>query len=585
MRRSPLRAFVLVALAAMVLVVAACGGGNKNKGGNKGASGAPVAGKQGGTLKILANSDVDYIDPGQAYYQFSYIYDYATQRPLFSYKPQDTAKETPDLASGPPQVSSDGKTVTVKIKSGIKFSPPVNRAVTSKDVKYAIERLFFSSLSNGYAGAYFGDIVGAKTGAKPGTKISGIETPDDQTVVFHLKRTTGRVVAEALSLPGSAPVPPEYAAKYDAKTTSTYGTHQVATGPYMIQNDASGKLIGYQPGKKIVLVRNPNWSKSTDYRPAYLDRIETQEGVDVAVGSRQILEGQSLTNGDFAPPPEQTKRALRSLKSQISLVPSGGNRYVAMNTKVKPFDNLNVRKAVVAVFDRNAMRLTRGGPAIGALATHFIPPGINGFQEAGGYAGPNLDYIKNPSGNLQLAQSYMKKAGYASGKYTGAAPVLMVGVNEGVGKKAAEVAQQQLQKLGFKVNLREVDQSTMYTKFCNTPKANVAVCPNVGWLKDFADPQTILDPTFNGENIVPTNNSNWPQLNDPAINAAMRKAELLVDPAQRAQAWGKIDQDIMAQAAAVPWVWDNQPNIWSKNVNFTVNKFNSAVDLSFTSIK
>ena len=45
----------------------------------------------------------------------------------------------------------------------------------------------------------------------------------------------------------------------------------------------------------------------------------------------------------------------------------------------------------------------------------------------------------------------------------------------------------------------QVAQSTMYTKFCNVPKANVAVCPNVGWLKDFADRQTILDPTFNGE--------------------------------------------------------------------------------------
>jgi peptide/nickel transport system substrate-binding protein len=161
----------------------------------------------------------------------------------------------------------------------------------------------------------------------------------------------------------------------------------------------------------------------------------------------------------------------------------------------------------------------------------------------------------------------------------------MVGVNEGVGKKSAEVAQQQFQKLGFKVNLREVDQSTMYTKFCNTPKANVAVCPNVGWLKDFADPQTILDPTFNGKNIVATNNSNWPQLDDPAINAEMRKAELIVDIPQRAAAWGKIDQDIMRQAAAVPWIWDNQPNIWSKNVNFTVNRFNAAVDLSFTSLK
>jgi peptide/nickel transport system substrate-binding protein len=588
MRRSPLRAFVPLALGVTALAVAACGGGGGG-GGKKGtgATGAPVTGKKGGILKVLANSDVDYIDPGQAYYQFSYMLDFATQRPLFSYKPEDSAKETPDLASGPAQVTDGGKTVTIKIRSGVKFSPPVNRAVTSKDVKYALERQFFSSVANGYAGAYFGDTVGAKVGAKPGSKISGITTPDDTTVVIKLKRATGAVVAGALSLPGSAPVPEEYAAKYDAKTTSTYGTHQVSTGPYMIKNDASGKSVGYQPGKKIELVRNPNWNgpQTGDYRKAYLDGATFQEGVDPNVGSRQILTGASATNGDFAPPPQQTKSALSTRRSQIALVPSGGNRYVSMNTTVAPFDNLNLRKAVLAVFDRNAMRLTRGGPALGGIATHFIPPGMNGFNEAGGTAGPDIDYLKNPSGDLKLAQDYMKKAGFPSGKYTGSKPILMVGVNAGVGQKSAEVAQQQFQKLGFKVNLREVEQATMYTKFCNTPKADVAVCPNVGWLKDFADPQTILDPTFNGKNIVPTNNSNWPELNDKAINAAMDKAETITDPAQRAQAWGKIDQMIMEQAPAVPWIWDNQPNIWSKNVNGVINKFNANIDLSFTSIK
>ena len=587
MRRSPLRAFLLVAVFAVTaLVLAACGGGgNKSSTSGGGASGAPVKGKQGGTLKVLANSDVDYIDPGQAYYQFTYMISYATQRPLFSYKPEDSAKETPDLASQPATVSSDGKTVTVKIRSGIKFSPPVNREVTSKDVKYAIERQFFASVATGYSTAYFGDIVGAKPGAKPGTTISGITTPDNQTIVFHLKRATGAVVAGALSLPGSSPVPEEYAKKFDAKTTSTYGQHQVATGPYMIQNNSAGKLTGYQPGKSIVLVRNPNWDKSTDYRPAYLDRIDFQEGVDPNVGARQILTGQSATNGDFAPPPAQTKSALSSRKSQISLVPSGGNRYIALNTTIKPFNNINVRKAVNAVMDRNALRLTRGGPALGAIATHYIPPGINGFDEAGGNAGPGVDFLKNPSGDLQLAESYMKKGGYPSGKYTGTQKLLMVGVNAGVGQKTAEVAQEQFRKLGFQLNFREVEQSTMYTKFCNVPKAAVAICPNVGWLKDFADPQTILDPTFNGKNIVATNNSNWPQLNDPKINAAMDKAETIVDPTERAKAWGDIDKMVTESAAAIPWIWDNQPNIWSANVNGVINKFNANVDLTFTSLK
>ena len=133
--------------------------------------------------------------------------------------------------------------------------------------------------------------------------------------------------------------------------------------------------------------------------------------------------------------------------------------------------------------------------------------------------------------------------------------------------------------------LRLVTQDSMYTKFCNVPKADVVVCPNVGWLKDFNDPQTILDPTFNGKNIVPENNSNWPQLNDKTINAAMDKAELVTEVQDRNQAWADIDKQLTNLAPAVPWIWDDTPNIWSGNVQGVVNKFNANVDLSFTSIK
>jgi len=584
MTRSPLRTGLLGAVAALALVAAGCGGSDNKKASSGG--GAPIAGKPGGTLKVLSNGDVDYIDAGAAYYQFSYMVTSATQRPLYSYKPDEPLKPAPDLASADPEISADAKTVTVKLKSGIKFSPPVSREVTSKDVKYAIERGFNSNVANGYAGAYFGNITGVKAYQdKKAKEISGIETPDDQTIVFKLDKPTGGVVAQALVLPLSAPVPPEYAKPFDAKNPSTYGVHQVATGPYQVEADSSGKLTGYQPGKRIVLVRNPSWDKSTDFRPAYLDKIDIQEGVDPNVGSRQIIEGQSLVNGDFAPPPEIIKSALASKKDQVALVPSGGNRYVSMNTKIKPFDNVDVRRAVLAVFDRNAMRLTRGGEALGGLANHFIPPGIPGFEEAGGEKGPGFDFLANPSGDLKLAQEYMKKAGYPSGKYTGSEKLLMVGSTAAVAKKSAEVAQAQFQKLGFKLNFRLVTPDSMYTKFCNVPKAAVAICPNVGWLKDFNDAQTILDPTFNGKNIVPVNNSNWPQFDDPEINAAMDKAEEIVDAGERAKAWGEIDKMLTEKAAAVPWIWDNQPNIRSANVNGVIAEWNATYDFAFSSLK
>ena len=580
----------LVALALTGAVLTGCGGGNDSApGGEKSQGvGAPVEGKTGGKLTVLWTDDVDNIDCGISYYQMGYMVCYATQRPLYSWKPEDGQTPVPDLASADPQVSADGKTVTVKIRPGVKFSPPVDREVTSKDVKYAIERGFYNTVQNGYAGAYFGDIVGAKIGAKPGTTIPGIETPDDQTIVFKLKRGTGGVLAGALALPLSAPVPPEYAAKLDAKQPSAYGPNQVATGPYMIANDASGKAVGYEAGKSIRLVRNPNWDKSTDYKPAYVDEIDMPQGNDdTTIASRRVVEGSDMLTGDFSPPPAILAQVVRDsgMKDQLALFPGGSTRYVNMNTTVKPFDNINVRKAVIAGFDRNAMRLVRGGELVGDIPTHMIPPGLPGFEEAGGLKGPGLDFMSHPDGDMALAAEYLKKAGYPSGKYTGKDELLMVGTSEGVAQKAAEVAKENFEKLGFKVRLRLVTQDAMYTRFCNSPPANVAICPNVSWGKDFADAQTLLDPTFNGKNIVQQGNSNWPELNDPKINAAMDKAETITDPKERAEAWGKIDLMVTEQAPLVAWIWDKQALLRSADTNGAVSEFNSMWDLSWTSLK
>jgi peptide/nickel transport system substrate-binding protein len=578
-------AFLALALAGAVL--SGCGGGDSSGGDERSSTpGAPVEGKVGGKLTVLWTDDVDNIDCGISYYQMGYMVCYATQRPLYSWKPEDGETPVPDLAESDPQISKDGKTVTVKIKQGIKFSPPVNRVVTSKDVKYAIERGFFNTVQNGYAGAYFGDIVGAEIGAEPGSKISGIQTPDDQTIVFKLSRGTAGVLAGALALPLSAPVPEEYASKFDAKQPSLYGQSQVATGPYMIQNDASGKATGYEAGRRIHLVRNPNWEKSTDYKPAYLDEIDMPQGNDdTTVASRRVLDGNALLTGDFSPPPAVLSDAYKNKKDQLMLFPGGSTRYVNMNNTIKPFDDINVRKAVIAGFDRNAMRLVRGGELVGDIPTHMIPPGLPGFEEAGGLEGPGLDFMSHPEGDMELAASYFKKAGFASGKYEGDDELLMIGTSEGVAEKAAEVSKEQFEKLGFKVRLRLVTQDAMYTRFCNVPGANVAICPNVSWGKDFADAQTILDPTFNGKNIVPQGNSNWPELDNPEINKAMDEAELISDPKDRAEAWAKIDEMVTEQAPLVAWIWDKQALLNAADTNGAVSKFNSMWDLSWSSLK
>ena len=181
----------------------------------------------------------------------------------------------PLLASGPPQISADGKTVTVHIKSGCKFGPPVNRAVTSADVAYAFQRMFNPNVQNGYAAGYF-PIVGAdKSAGKP---IPGISTPNKTTIVFHLTKDFGATMAEALTLPGTAPVPESYAAKFDKSSPSKYDsdpTIQAFTGPYMIKS--------YSAGRSITLVRNPNWNRPGRRRAPGLrrqDRVERRRRPD-----------------------------------------------------------------------------------------------------------------------------------------------------------------------------------------------------------------------------------------------------------------------------------------------------------------
>ena len=142
-------------LAALSLGVAACGGSDNNSSSTNSKSNTgtklPDKPKTGGKLTVLWTGDVDHIDCGQTYYQMGNFICNATQKQLYAYKPDDGTTLVPDLADGDPQVSSDGKTVTVKIKSGVKYSPPYqDHTVTSADVKYAIERGFFNNVGAGF---------------------------------------------------------------------------------------------------------------------------------------------------------------------------------------------------------------------------------------------------------------------------------------------------------------------------------------------------------------------------------------------------------------------------------------------------
>ena len=162
----------------------------------------------------------------------------------------------------------------------------------------------------------------------------------------------------------------------------------------------------------------------------------------------------------------------------------------------------------------------------------------------------------------------------------------MVASNADPGKKTGEVAQAQFEKLGIKINFRTAPQDTLYTKFCNVPKAQVVICPNVGFFKDFNDPQSLLDPVFNGKNIL--------QAEQLQLVAAQRPRHQRRDgegggAAGRPRARQGLGQDRRhghrSRRPAIPYLWDKIPTVEAPDVRGVVNQYSTSWDLDFTSLK
>jgi peptide/nickel transport system substrate-binding protein len=574
------------------VAIAACGSSSNNSSSSSSSSGAPgglsLAGlantkpsssqHMGGTLNVISAEGWEHLDPGASYFQIDYLVVYATQTPLYMFTPTSPTKPVPLLASGPAIASADGKTVTVHIKPNWKFGPPVNRTITSKDVAFAFSRMFNSNVQNGYAAGYF-PIVGAPTSATSDKPISGISTPNNTTIVFHLTKPFAGTMIPALTLPATSAVPANYAplVKADKSSPSTWDsnpTSQVFTGPYMIKS--------YSAGRSLTLVRNPNWSRSVDgVRPAYSDQIVWNAGADSNVAARQTLASKNLLMAD-TPPSSALKTAYESKKSQLSVGPLG-DYYAALNTQVPPFNNINLRKAVIAAQNRDGYLLARGGKLIGTVMNQYIYPEVPGFQQAGGYNGFGNDWLSSPTGNMKVACKYMKLAGYPNCKYTGSANVLIVGSNAPPDPAEIQVVQNGIQKLGFKTTVKLVPQQTMYSKFCGYVKAHINVCPTAGWIEDFPDPYAALYIPFSGQAIVPVNNSNWPLLNDPKVNQGLNKAAGITNLSQRYAAFAKVDKQIVDDAPAIPEIYSDNAVMEGSQVHGVLDPWNDDWNLTFSS--
>ncbi len=239
-----LRTILLLAVAAALAAgLAACGssssssssgtaatsGGSLPAGVQTPATESLTGGKRGGVLNEVQSEDFEHLDPGQAYFQLDYQITNATERPLFSYKPNTFSDPVPDMAEGPAKISDGNKLITIKIRKGVHFSPPVNREVTAEDEVYAIDRVANPNVANPYYLGYLESVEGMKD--SKGGQIPGVKALDKYTLQLKLTEPQAGIVVASMVLPYTAPVPEDYAKKFDAKKPSEYVNYMVATGP------------------------------------------------------------------------------------------------------------------------------------------------------------------------------------------------------------------------------------------------------------------------------------------------------------------------------------------------------------------
>ena len=561
-RRGVRLALLLGAAAALVLVFAAAGRSTSAAG--------------GGTLTFLSSTDVGSLDPGRVCAEFDYMVVAPVSRSVFYYKP-GSLTETPDLASGPAKISNGGKTITIHIRPNVHYAPPVNRAVTSQDIRYGIERLFTKNVASCYATIYFGDLVDAPTNYGPYRQIKGIETPNKTTIVFHLKHPTSAGFLGALAMPGAVAVPKEYAQKFDKNNPSTYEQHVAATGPYMNKS--------YKPGVSIVMVRNPNWNPKTDFRPAKLDQITISEGnSDLSIAAQRALNGTSLACCDQSLPGPVLKTASQK-GSQFHSQSAGGVYFMTLNYKFKPLDNVNVRKALSAIMDRNSFLLTLGGKFAADPATGFIPKGVPGWTPT---EGSQFDFVKNLNGDAAVAKKYMllaKKQGVpvnGDGKYTGNANLTVMGINTDPASKAPLLVQSALGQLGIKSTVKLVSNEAYNSKLCYFTNLVPAICSWNSCYKDFPD-EIGIDSIF-----AKSAGLAGVAIPDPKIQAAVNQAIDTPAGPQRNAAWQHVDGLVTATAKSIPFAFVKTTTVTSKNVvGAQLNPLYSGAgfDLTYASLK
>ena len=554
---------------ALALGLTACGGGEKK--GTKttsepkfnAANGAIFnpSNKKGGTMKFAISSDWDSVDPGDTYYALSWNLARLYTRSLTMFKVgpgKESQKLVGDLAEDVGTPSDGGKTWTYKLREGLKYED--GTPITSKDVEYAVSRsLEKDTLVNGPT--YFNDFLDLKGYKGPysskGKDNPAIDTPDDRTIVFHLIKPFGGF-DYFTQYPATAPVP-------QAKDTGVkYKEHVVSSGPY--------KFEKYEAGKGFTLVRNNQWDPKTDpNRKALPDRYEVSIGVNADDLDNRLISGDVHVDiAGTGVQPAALSRVLNdpTLKERADNPASARLNYTSINPKVKPFDNIECRKAVMYAMDRTEYQTAYGGPlAGGKIATGLMPPQIPGYKPLDIYTAG-----KDNKGDLTKAKEALK----ACGKPDGFSTNMAYRAERPKEKATAEAFQRALKRVGINLTLKPFPTGDYFSLYAGKPsyrnKNNLGLMTN-SWGADWNDGFGFLSQIVDSRVIRDAGGSSNLSVMIPEVDKMLDEAVAEPDAKKREEIWAAIDKRVMEEAVILPGVWGSQVTLRGKGVtNVFVNE-------------
>lgn len=540
MRKHGLFALVLALAAGSALGLAACGSSG---------------GKEGGTLTGTYASFPAYLDPALSYEVEGWTAMYDTYLPLLTYAHADGAegsKVVPALAESLPKISNGGKTYTLTLRKGLKYSN--GAPVVASDFASSIERLF---KMNSPGVGFYEHIVGAEKFAKTKSgRIPGIKTDDRSgKIVIDLTNPRGTFTNE-LGMLFAAVLPSGTPAK------NLTANPPPATGPYMITKS--------EPGRGWSYARNPYWAKANGPRisevPAgHVDKIDIRVIRNDSTQVNEIERGkanwmQTPISSDLY---NKVKDKYEGTQFRIE---HPINLYLFwMNTEKAPFDDVKVRQAVNYAVNPAALERIYAGSL---AATHqILPEGMPGHKP--------FDLYPH---DMAKAKKLLAEAHPSDRNIT------VWTDNESPNNEAGEYYEGVLGELGFNVKLKTINADNYYAIIGNETTPDL----DTGWLsfyEDYPHPNDFFQPMLSGESIIPTYNTNLSRMDDPKLNAKIAKlAEEPLGPQQEAE-YAELDKEFMELAPMVPYGTNTTSTFVSKEIDLEKVIFNPTFGQDLTSFQ